>query len=261
MLDIISLNKFSHLHDGRNIIFCKTDYLLSEFQNIKQIDNDVILISGNSDFPIDDYISSKKPKNIKKWYAQNVLTFDDKIIPIPMGIENKDESIRSGHGIGYYERVYEKEKILNSNLNIEPINEIYSNFDVNTNYVHRNLVRDLCVNSSHINWEEPNLSLTDFFKKIKTYKMTVCPAGNGVDTHRIWEVLYSGGIPITIKIGNFKIYELYEQLPIIILDKIQDLENHDLILEKYENIKQKYSNIDIINYGFWESKIKSEINF
>lgn len=259
MLDIITLNKFSHIHDGINIIFCKTDFLLSEFEYIQRLGNEVILISGNSDYPIDDYISSKKPKNIKKWYAQNVLTYDDKIIPIPMGIENKNDSFREGHGVGYHERVALKESLLNSEFDIEPTYQIYSNFEISTNYRHRGYIKEICIQTDHIDWDEPTLNLPDFFNKIKKYKMTVCPAGNGVDTHRIWEVLYSGRIPITFKIGNFKIYELYEQLPIIILNNVDDLKNKNLLFEKYEQAKKNYSNIQILNYSYWESKIKSEI--
>ena len=28
---IIQVNKFSQLHDGKKIIFCKTDYIMQEF--------------------------------------------------------------------------------------------------------------------------------------------------------------------------------------------------------------------------------------
>ena len=106
-MELIQLNKFSELHDGEKIIFCKTDFLDSEFNNISKINGDVILITGNSDYAITDDIVKRAPKNIKKWYAQNALTNSDLVTPIPMGIENKLESLRLGHGIGYFERVQE----------------------------------------------------------------------------------------------------------------------------------------------------------
>jgi hypothetical protein len=85
--------------------------------------------------------------------------------------------------------------------------------------------------------------------------MVICPAGNGVDTHRIWEILYSNRVPITIKTGNYKIYDLYEKLPIIILDTISDLMNLDLINEKYEKSINNFKNIDMIDFNFWKNKI------
>jgi hypothetical protein len=39
-IDLIQLNKFSKLHDGANVIFCKTDYILSEFEYINNL-NDI----------------------------------------------------------------------------------------------------------------------------------------------------------------------------------------------------------------------------
>jgi hypothetical protein len=250
-IDLIQLNKFSKLHDGANVIFCKTDYILSEFEYINNLSNDVILITGNSDYGITDDIIKNMPKNILKWYGQNVLTFHDKIEPIPMGLENKLESFRYGHGVGYYERVEKKEEILNKNFTIKPDKFIYSNFQVNTNFHHRMSVKDICIKSNHIEWEEPNLSIDNFFNRILEYEMVVCPAGNGVDTHRIWEVLYSKRIPITIKIGNYKIYDLYEKLPIIILDSIYDLENYDLIKDKLNHVKSKLFNLNLLDSNYW----------
>ena len=195
-MNIININKLSSLHNTNNIIFCKTDYLFDEFEYIKKLENDVILISGNSDYPIDDFRFSKKPKNIKVWYAQNALVNDDNLIPIPIGIENKLPAYRDGHGIGYYDRVSLKEDLVLRNSQVAPTKKIYANFKISTNYNYRSLVRDVCLKSDYIDWDEPNLSLVEFFDKILDYEMIVCPAGNGVDTHRLWEIMYLGSIPI-----------------------------------------------------------------
>ena len=236
---LIQLNNFSELHDGRKIIFCKTDFLLEEFKHISTLSNKVILISGNSDYAITDNLLSLLPKNVIKWYAQNALSNDKRLIPIPMGIENKLPSIREGHGIGYYDRVLLKENLLSGNKSVIPTKKIYSNFQVSTNYQHRNPIKNICIDCNHIDWEEPNLSIEQFFDKVLDYEMIVCPAGNGVDTHRLWEVIYSNRIPITIKVGEFKIYELYEKLPIIILNSLHELNDLELIYEKY-NIYNKF---------------------
>lgn len=258
-MQIIQLNKFSHLHDGKKIIFCKTDFLLDEFKNIRNLNNEVILITGNSDYPILDNILNVMPPNIKRWYGQNILSFHEKIIPIPMGIENKFESIRFGHGIGYPERVEIKENLLNRNLDVIPSKKIYANFQVNTNRSHRQKIKEICIESPDIDWSNPTLSLEDFFNDILNYEMVICPAGNGVDTHRIWEVLYSNRIPITIKIGAYKIYELYEKLPIIILDNAEQLYNLELIQDKKIKIKKKYENIQMIDFDFWKQQITNLI--
>lgn len=258
-MKIIEINKLSSLHNGENIIFCKTDFLDGEFQYISKLKNDVVLITGNSDYPIDEYRFNKKPKNVKKWFAQNALVNDIDLIPIPIGFENKLPALRDGHGIGYYDRVSLKEDLVLRNLQVTPTKKIYANFNISTNYHYRSLVRDVCIKSKYVDWDEPNLSLEGFFDKILDYEMIVCPAGNGVDTHRLWEVLYSNRIPITIKVGDFKIYKLYEKLPIILLNSIEDLYDIDLIQKKLEEIKSNEYDLSILDVSYWLDSISKTI--
>jgi hypothetical protein len=256
----IEINKLSHLHNGLSIFFCKTDYLFSEFENIKNQNNNVILITGNSDYAITDQIVNAAPKNIKKWYAQNAISNSPIIEPLPIGLENKLPAIREGHGVGYFDRASLKERLLEriGSNNKEATKSIYANFNVNTNLNHRNSIKEICQKTSFIDWEEPNLTLKSFFDKIIDYKMIVCPAGNGLDTHRLWEVLYCNRIPITFKIANYKLYELYSKLPIIILENNKDLISYNLIEEKYlECINKKY-NLSILDINFLINKIKKE---
>jgi hypothetical protein len=135
---------------------------------------------------------------------------------------------------------------------------IYANFNINTNYNYRSIVRDYCVESSFIDWQEPNLNLKDFFDTIRNYKMVVCPAGNGVDTHRLWEVLYSNRIPITIITGNYKIYELYKKLPIILLENINQLLDKSLIIEEYNKCLSKIWDRSLLDVRSWINIIKNK---
>ena len=153
-----------------------------------------------------------------------------------MGIENKFESKRFNHGVGYFDRVKQKEDILNSIPIVNPTKSIYSNFNIHTNYKHRIKVKNLSQSLPYIDWEEPNLSLKSLFRKYLDYKMILCPIGNGIDTHRLWEVLYCNRVPITIKSGNFKIYDMYKNFPIIILEEIDELYDFNLIQNKYQEI-------------------------
>jgi len=255
MIDFLQINKFSKLHNGKTIIFCKTDYLESEFEYISKLENDVVLITGNSDYPINTHRYKNKPSNVKKWYAQNALVNDDILIPLPLGIENLNSSERDGHGVGYFDRVTEKERLLNRNIDTLPTKYIYANFNISTNPSYRGMVKNFLNNCDFIDWEPSNLNLEGFFNKVLEYKMVLCPIGNGVDTHRLWEVLYSGRIPITIKVGDYKIYELYEKLPIIILNDLSELRNKNYIDYLYDKCIKKLWDSDMLNSLWWENKI------
>jgi hypothetical protein len=79
------------------------------------------------------------------------------LIPIPLGLECEKVSVRPGHGVGYPERAKEKERLLRRDIQKEPTKRIYSNFNINTNYTHRNMIKNICINAHHIDWQEPNL--------------------------------------------------------------------------------------------------------
>ena len=202
----IEINKFSHLHKGDSVIFCKTDLILQEFDNIEKQNNEVILITGNSDYMITDLLLGFAPKNIKKWYAQNAQSNSSILEPLPVGLENKFPSVREGHGEGYLERSVLKQRLIekSSSDSRDPKKFVYANFNISTYDGHRSLIKEISQNTNFIDWGEPNLSLVSFFDKILDYKMIVCPVGNGLDTHRLWEILYCNRTPITFKIGNYK---------------------------------------------------------
>jgi len=254
---LLYLNDLSKLHGHKNIRFCKTDFLEAEFSEISQLDHDVVLITGNSDYAITEDITRNVPLNIRKWYAENCLSNAEFIEPIPLGLENKEASPREGHGVGYPERASEKEGLLTRDTsNIKPTRGIYANYKIHTNPVYRTSFHQLCIQGGFIEIEEPKLSLEEFFNKMLDYKMIVCPIGNGVDTHRLWETLYSGRIPVTVKVGDYKIYEMYRKLPIVILENESDLLNEDLIYEKYESVKGK--SLEYSDQRFWKNKIIME---
>jgi hypothetical protein len=256
MINTIQINKLSYLHNGKNIIFCKTDFLLSEFDNIKKLNNDVILISGNSDYVIDDNILNRLPSNVKKWYAQNAMIVNDVIECIPLGIENLNISYRGDyHGIGYG-HVQIKENMINSKKDITPSKLMYANFNINTNPVHRTQIKEICMSTDFIDWVEPNLSIENFFTNILDYEAVVCAQGNGPgDNHRIYETLYMKRIPITF---NKIMYDnLHNLFPVILIENINLLRDYNYMSNKILEAKNKKWDENILNCDYWINKIKN----
>lgn len=254
MIDTLQINKFSDLHDGKNIIFCKTDFLLQEFEYIKTLPNEVILISGNSDYVIDENIYKYKPDNVKSWYAQNPMFTNEIIKALPIGIENKLPAYRDGHGIGWGHRVQLKENVINSFEDKSPTKLIYANFRVETNLEHRNLVRDICISSKFIDWEEPYLSVDNFMYKILDYEAVVCAQGNGDgDNHRIYETLYMNRIPITFNVIMYR--NLHHNFPVVFLENLDMLKDEVFVRQKILEAKNKNWDKSILTTEFWKNKI------
>jgi hypothetical protein len=263
-MDFLQQNKFGELHNGKNIYFCKTEFLTSEFKKIGRIKNQFILISGNSDEGIDSKLIVKMPDNILAWYGQNVMTYHEKLRSIPIGLENTFQNKRKKHGIGW-DHAISKIALLNTiNNNNDPNNNnaplpqkiLYANFNIQTNIAHRSPIKEACKKSPFITWDEPTLNYNDFIANVLDHEATVCPMGNGLDTHRLYEILYCNRVAITIKAGNYPIYtDLYPKLPVVVLDSIDELYDIEKIKELIAAAKHKTQNIELLDFHHWKNTI------
>jgi len=254
-MNVLQTNKLSQIHDGKNIIFCKTDFILQDFEYIKSLSNDVVFITGSSDYAITDRVVALAPKNIKKWFCQNKGSNHPLLEAIPLGIESTVPCKREGHGY-VHDFAHEKtERISSASLSTKPTQLIYSNFNVNTNPSLRIPVRDLCQKQEYITWSDPSLPYSQFVTDILNHKMAVSPEGNGIDCHRTWEVLSLGRVPI---IKRNTALQDFETLPIIVVDSWDELEDLDWILFKYNSVKN--NSLEMLDPDYWLERIKESVS-
>ena len=96
--------------------------------------------------------------------------------------------------------------------------EIYANFTLVTN----SPKRQACIDAFK---EKPNavfrtgLSVPEYLDDLSRSKFVLCPEGTGLDTHRVYESLLCGAIPVVLR---NPLSNLYEQLPVCILDNWTD---------------------------------------
>jgi len=258
MSEILQLNNFAKLHNGTNILFCKTDYLGALFQHIQTWKRPCTLITGNSDYSITDDIVSHAPECITRWYAQNADTTDLKVNGIPLGIENSEDCTLEGHGAGW-EHAKEKVKLLKNSPEVSPRSKIYANFSLST-HPSRKEVQKVCqaldyvtsqVSTDHA--EINNKSYSQYVNDIQSHEMVVCPRGNGIDCHRVWEVLYLGRVPIVKRESAMR---YFEELPILFIDDWSHLRNIDYIENQYQKVKDNNSRMLDMNY--WKSIIQGD---
>jgi len=254
-MNTFQFNKLSELHDGKNIFFTKTDFIVKDLVAINKLNNEVILISGNSDYVIDKVHLKAIPKNLKVWFATNAIVSHPKIVNIPLGIENYKPSLREGHGIGY-ERVKIKDDFINNFVDRKPKYLLYANFNVGTNFEHRNRVKNICIQTPHITWEEPNLSIENFFDRVLDFEGVVCAQGNGPgDNHRIYETLYLNRIPITF---NKTLYSLlHHNFPVVLLENPEQLVDLDFISMEINKAKTKIWDKNMLDLNYWKNLILS----
>ena len=59
-----------------------------------------------------------------------------------------------------------------------------------------------------------------FLDQILRHRFVLCPPGNGVDTHRMWEALAAGAIPVVLRSQAMK---PFESLPILFVEDYREV--------------------------------------
>ena len=246
VLDETSNIKSKDIKKG-DIVFVKTDYLESFFvELIPKINNNFKLITHNSDININlEMKKFLKNKNIE-WYAQNldfVTNPDEKIFPLPIGLENKNYF---NNGILSHFEIKE----------IEKASKIMCSFNLNTNKKRIEVLNT--IKNSEIIYFLRFSNHKNYIQELSKCKFNICPEGNGLDTHRFWESLIVKTIPVVVK-SNFT--ENFKNLgiPMLCLDSWQDLNKMDNAeIDKFYDLnKSKLYDKNFVEFDFWMDQIKN----
>ena len=217
-------NRFIYFGNNENInnkplIFCYThllDNINKLVRTLEGMQNSFKLVLHNSDgsFNKKDLILFEKLPLLQCIYTQNINICHDKVFPLPIGLANSQWS----HGNSkIHQLVY--------NMSIEKTKEIYFNFNKFTNKEKRNKCYNDIIKKGII-WNN-NLPYKEYLIELKKHKYSICPEGNGIDTHRFWESLYMNTIPICLKNKVTEHYKKY--FPIILLNNWEELDINNLL--------------------------------
>lgn len=236
--------------EKNDIVFIKTDYLDEFLDNeINKIKNYFILITHNSDYPITKkHTELLGNKNIK-WFAQN-LSFDAskdlRFEPLPIGLENRS-FLKHGKIKNFDIFIPDKNK---------KNNKIYCSFNTLTNKKRIDVLN--CVKENKLTDIENFSNHRNYIKKLSNYKFSICPIGNGLDTHRFWESISVHTLPI---VENSEFIQNFNKLgvPMLILENWNDIENINeaTLINIYEDNYKKFNTENFLSIEFWINKIKS----
>ena len=254
--DIICTDKYLQL-DSELIAYIKTDVLTSPSQSIiwrgkyHTLRPAKIWITGHSDYPICEGRFAKFQHNCDKWFTINKDFNHDKLINLPIGITN-NTSESSIHPI--YGNTDIMIDVMSNDKNIQ--NLVYMNFNIHTYQQDRRPCFDTFKGKSWVTYDVPDNTLEGrklFLQRIRNHKFVLCPRGNGVDTHRLWETLYMGSIPI---VKRHLAFNAYTDLPILFIDDWAEV-NEEMLNAKYEEITNTTWNLEKLKIGYWIDIIKN----
>lgn len=248
--DIICSDKFlNYATTTNNQCYLKTDFFIirRQFMWRNKIHPTTIkknIIVGHSDYSfINDYVDIRY-----KYFVINNCSTKPNVYSIPLGVTNYcDDSL--AHKIYGNNKLFFK--ILQENKEIKNI--IYMNFTIGTYPQVRQYVYDMCKDKDFVTNGSIDHSLEGrekFLSAIYNHKFCLCPRGNGIDTHRLYEALYLKTIPIVVK---HKTYDRLNDLPILFIDTWDDIKNLTAndFNRIYDDIISKKYNMDKLKISFW----------
>ncbi len=188
-------------------------HLLEPFsKKLQHFMNPFTLITHNSDFNLFDsdplvqkILDSEK---LVCWWGQNLCFIHPKMRILPIGLANT---------------MWDHGKIENYiGVSTNKSEDIYFNFNIYTNREKR----EVCYNVLKTQLPFlPMLPVAENVKRLAQYKWCICPEGNGVDTHRLWEAMYLRCVPIVLRSPFIDALMHYTEgeLPIYVVDTWSNL--------------------------------------
>ncbi len=210
-----------------------------------------ILITGHGDFPItkDIFESARLQIPFKKWFGTNVEYDHPDLKPIPLGITNctNESAVHPIYGDNSLFFEVLKEPLKKEHL-------LYMNFDTNT-YPQERVPLQLTFREKpwvHVGKAEPTREgRRQFLQDIYNSKFVLCPRGNGVDSHRLWETLYMRSIPI---VKRHPTHKGLEDLPILFVDSYDEI-TEDYLEFKYLEMASRKWNFEKLKMNWWKQYI------
>ena len=227
-----------------DIIFCHTDFLpnlFSDFKKLAQFSN-LILLTNQTDTMIGEKLFKKIPKCFSKWYSINVDLENDKLVSLPLGLSN-DYSPKNLKSTDYLE--------VENDIKAKGVS-MYINFR-NTNFNERELLYSKFENVDWVTSDIPNIEMSEYLKKLSNHSFVLAPWGNGVDTHRIWETLYAGSIPITKYHPTFSDFR---DLPIFFVENYDEI-THERLNNFLLSLKADKFYSEKLNIDFWINSMRN----
>ncbi len=226
---------------------------INETINLKEIE---VLVTGHSDHSIDkselDILNYPK---LKLWLCQNKNLDHHKLVALPIGITNRNESHPSVSRIckiiGNTDTIYQIAKGPKTIKNL-----VYLNISRGTFPKERGKIIDTYKDKKWVTYKNGSKTVTghtDFIKNVNSHKFVFAPRGNGLDTHRMWEALYLRTIPIVKRHISI---ESFSDLPILMVESWDNI-TEEYLTSKYQEIMEKKYNLHKLTIKYWTTYISN----
>jgi hypothetical protein len=185
-----------------DVVFVKTEYLEWVLQR-QPLPDSITLVTGVSDVSPSTEICKAicaNPK-IRQWIGCNLPISHPKVVKLPISV-GEPERENGNHDV-----------LVRLHANRIPWDEKHDDVCVpyhGETHASRSLPSTL-----------PKLPYEDYMQELSRHRFVVCQRGNGLDTHRVCEVLLMGSVPV---LESSPLDDLYAQFNCLIVDSFDSID-------------------------------------
>jgi hypothetical protein len=225
-------------------VYCKVDHLIGLFDQVRKTRSRVVLVSSESDRPITREFFERCPPQIACWFSTNIQVKHQRLSALPLGLANSYCGITlKASLIATHSRPFAGRS-----------RWLYVNFRTASNPAvrepllhHFRSLRDVDL----VTVREGGLGFEGFLDEMTSHRFVLCPPGNGTDTHRLWEALYSRTIPVAFAHPSM---DGFRDLPILFVEDLREL-TRDFLAGEYARITSSNWKWQKLFLPWWRSKI------
>lgn len=230
-----------------DIVFCKIDEVWRLFRALRRTRKRIVLVTGEGDKPVSPELYAQKPPHVSHWFGMNMFAEGSDVTPLPLGL-----------GAEGHPATLDWREIQEATSNPPPRTKLlYANFGTASNPDVREplaaWVRRPSKNWMTVEDHSQQSGRTSYLQNLCSHHFVFCPPGNGEDTHRMWEALYCGAIPVARKSPAMRAFSV---LPILFVDRLDEISEEQLRRVLIERQTKQYS-IAPLDIEYWREQFKS----
>jgi len=257
---------FDTVIEPNDIWFIKRDFLPEFFSILPVGCPNITVVTQHSDYELDDSVMRMKPDCIHRVFAPNNTCVSDRSIAIPLGLgplfvknniapsasdikmKNTRETRTNLLYVNFKSDTYPQERM--------PLMEKFKKLSKDWVTVDS---RDDDSSNKYASMKNDEYVATrkdDYVNGLLHHKFSLCPRGNGIDTHRIWESLYCRTIPI---VRYEEAHRNIRDLPILFIDDWSVI-SEEYLHREYDRFCSTAWDYSKLSASWWGKKFKEMQN-
>lgn len=224
-----------------SIVYAKRDHVSTLVGELKKRRARIVLVTSESDDSVK--VGESLPQQVATWFSTN--SSHPEVNQLPLGLGNS------------YCNVTAKADLLAEYGGRTKTSLLYVNYRPETNPEVR---MPLWNSFGSSDWNRSvtrhagNVSKEEYVSALASHRFALCPRGNGIDTHRMWESLYVGTIPV---VERDPALESFSDLPILFVEKLEGLDP-GFLEAKYQEMVARQWNWEKLFLPWWRRCFERE---